>query len=115
MPFEIDEAKMKQGSADQILSLDPAKPPTRFIPHAEYPRVVYKHPREPFTVIEHRNAKHELVEEETVPAEHISKLVNDAKDLEKALAEGWVKEPYLPKVAPDRNAGLYDSKPKGGK
>lgn len=107
MPFAIDEAKMQQGSTEQILSLDPAKPPVKSIPHQEFPRAVYKHPREPFLTVEHRNAKHELVEEELVPAEHLSKVVTES-ELAAALADGWVKEPYLPKAPPDRNAHVYD-------
>lgn len=111
-PFAIDEAKMQQGSAEQILSLDPAKPPVKSIPHMEFPRVVYKHPREPFLTIEHRNAKHELVELETVPAEHLTRVVADKAELDRALDEGWVKEPYLAKAPPDPNAHVYDRKSK---
>jgi hypothetical protein len=111
MPLAIDESKMQQGT-NQILSMDPAKPPTKSIPHADFPRVVYKHPREPFLTIEHRNAKHELVEEEIVPAEHLTKVVADEVEMKAALAEGWVKEQYIPKPIPDRNAHVYDRKGK---
>lgn len=112
MPFAIDEDKMKSG-VDQILSLDPAKPPVKPIPHMEYPRAVYKHPLEPFITIEHRNNLHELVEEEVVATEHISMTVANKEELEKARKDGWVLEPYIPETPPDKKATLYGkSKPK---
>lgn len=117
MPLTIDEDRM-QGKpvpgqdTSILLSLDPHKPPTKFIPHADFPRVVYKHPLEPFITIEHRNAKHELVLEEIVPAEHITLRVNDKAELKKAIDDGWVMEPFIPEAPPDRNAHLYDGKPK---
>jgi hypothetical protein len=112
-PFAIDEdrlttdpAKIKPG-VQPLASLDPAKPPVKSIAHLEFPRCVYKHPNEPFRKIEHRNAHHELVNVETVPSEHLSKVVNDKKELDAALKEGWVKEPYIPEAPPDPNAALY--------
>lgn len=108
MPFAVDDEAMtdRPGKA-AIVSMDPAKPPVKQIPHAEYPRVVYRHPKEPFKVIVHRNTQHEIVEEERVPSEHLSKVVNDAKELAVALKDGWVKEPYIPQAPPDPNANLY--------
>lgn len=135
-PFAIDNEKMSPTSQTRVLSLDPAKPPTKPIPHMEFPRVVYKHPNEPFLVVEHRNTKHELVEEEIVPAEHLSKLVmcreheieleQAAKQvparevliiacrkceaaLKEALAESWVLKPYMPEAVPDKRAALYET------
>lgn len=83
MPFTVDEAKLRdtvpgqaQGSQQApILSLDPLKPPVKSIPTLEFPRVVYKHPREPYKIIEHRNTRHELVDEEHVPTEHLTKVI----------------------------------------
>lgn len=122
-PFTIDEAKMqgktKPGEDSTILvSLDPHKPPVVPIPHMDFPRVVYQHPLEPFKTIEHRNARHELVDEEIVVAEHLTRIVADKKELEKAIKEGWVLEPYIPPPLPDPNAGLYgkrEAKPDTGK
>jgi hypothetical protein len=110
MPFAIDEEKFnaKPGQGG-LTSLDPATPPTKQIPHLEYPRVVYKHPREPFRMIEHRNTLHEVVDVEKVPSEHLTQLVNTPEELEKALADGWVKEAYIAPPLPDPNARLYDS------
>jgi hypothetical protein len=111
-PFTIDEAKMQgkpePGQDSEVLvSLDPHKPPVKAIPHMDFPRVVYKHPREPFKTIEHRNARHELVEEEVIPTEHLTMRVDDKRALEKALKEGWVMEPYIQETPPDKNADLY--------
>jgi len=75
----------------------------------EFPRVVYKHPREPFRKIEHRNTQHEVVDIETVPSEHMTRLVADEKELKKAIAEGWVLKPYIAPALPDLNADLYEA------
>lgn len=138
MPQAIDEERMQQkpvaGQDTSImLSLDPHKPPTKYIPHMDFPRVVYKHPVEPFTTIEHRNAKHELLEEEVIPTEHLTMSVPSDEhmrdkhpsgdivgscagckaELEKAMKDGWVTEPYVPETPPDKKAALYGkSKPK---
>jgi len=114
MPFAIDEekmqtdiSKMKPGSTP-LMALDPAKPPTKVIPHMEFPMVLYKHPKEPYKKIEHRNAHHELVEVETIPAEHMTKIVNDKRELEVATKEGWTRKPFIAAPLPDPNAGLYE-------
>ena len=115
MPYTVDEEKMNPAPprpgepAKKLLSLDPAHPPVKPIPHMEFPRVVYTWPKEPFKLIEHRNANHELVQTERVPAEHLTRLVNDEKELKKAMAEGWVKEPYVAPPPPDPNANLYEA------
>ncbi|HZW05389.1 MAG TPA: hypothetical protein VFF58_00645 [Candidatus Nitrosotalea sp.] len=115
-PFAVDEDRMQSKvvpgqDAPPLLSLDPHKPPTKSIPHMEFPRVVYKHPLEPFTTIEHRNARHELVEEEVVATTHLTRTVADKKELELALKEGWVLAPYIAPPLPDRRAGLYIAPP----
>ena len=115
MPSTIDEAKM-QGKAEPgqdstvLVALDPHHPPTKPIPHMEFPRVVYKPPLEPFRTIEHRNARHELVEEEVVATEHLTMLVKDKTELEKALKDGWLREPYIPATPPDPKQHLYSDK-----
>ena len=111
MPFTIDEERMrKQASFD--VSAAPNSPtgiPIKQIPHQEFPRVIYKHPTQPFRKIEHRNTQHEVVDVETVPAEHLTKVVNDEKELKRAIAEGWVLKSYIPQAAPDPNAELYET------
>jgi hypothetical protein len=113
MPQTIDEDRMQSKpvpgqDTSILLSLDPHKPPTKFIPHLDFPRVVYKHPLEPFTTIEHRNARHELVEEEVVPTEHLTMSVASEKELAAAKKDGWVLEPYVPQAPKNPKATLYD-------
>lgn len=108
-PLAIDEDQMRgTNGVKQVVALDPAKPPVKTIPYLEYPRVVYKHPKDPYRVVEHRNTQHEIVQVERIPSEHISKLVNDERELAAALKDGWVKEPYVAAPAPDPNEHLYD-------
>ena len=84
--------------------------PVRQIPFREFPRVVYLHPVKPYWEKEHRNTRHEVVEVERVPSEHESKLVHNQAELEQALADGWLKEPYIPKPPADPKAKLYNRK-----
>lgn len=115
MPFTIDTERMKAGNpfmrdgqeVKPLLELRNNEPPVIPIPHMEYPRVVYLHPNEPFRTIEHRNDKFEVVGTERVPTEHLSKTVADKKELEAAMDEGWVTEPYIHKAPPNPNANLY--------
>lgn len=114
-PLAVDEDKMRT-----LQTLDLSKPqgfpgglPVKSIPHAEYPRVVYKHPNEPYRNVEHRNAQHEVVDIEVVPTEHLTLSVADEVKLKSALAEGWVLKPYLPKPPVDPVAYLYEQKSKG--
>lgn len=112
MPFTVDEDRMQNKTGENpILSLDPHKPPVKEIPHMEFPKVVYKHPKEPFMTIEHRNARHELVEEEVVPTEHLTLKVENKAELEKALKQGWVLKPFIPPPLPDKKANIYGDKP----
>jgi len=85
--------------------------PVKQIPHMEFPRVVYLHPTEPLREIKHRNDRFELVGTEVVPTEHLTKIVNNEDELRAALAEGFVKEPYLPKPAPAETENIYARKP----
>jgi hypothetical protein len=111
-PLAVDEEKMRT-----MEKMDLSKPqgfpggiPVKVIPHAEFPRIVYKHPNQPYREIEHRNTKHEIVDVETVPTEHLTRKVETAEELESALADGWVKEAYIPKPAPDPLSKLYGKK-----
>lgn len=113
MPYAVDvdlmKAKSDDPNAKTLLSMDMAKPPVKQIPHLEFPRVVYKWPNEAYRIEIHRNAKHEVVDEERIPAEHLAKSVADEKELKAALKDGWVKEPYVPGAPINPNEGLYDS------
>jgi hypothetical protein len=120
MPFTVDQDRMKASrpflrdgvEVKPLLQMDAGAPPVLAIPHQEFPRVVYKHPNEPFVEIEHRNDKFELVGTELQQTEHLTKLVNNEVELQAALDDGWVKEPYLPQALPDPRAGLYGKKRK---
>lgn len=95
--------------------------PVREIPHYEFPRAVFLHPNEPTRTVIHRNDRHEIVHEEEIPLEHLTKAIccDAHKDggpkecpacnklLNAALAEGWVKEPYIPKPRVDESTALY--------
>lgn len=84
--------------------------PVKQIPHMEFPRVLYLHPNEPYVEIKHKNDRHEIVSTELVPTEHKTRLVNNEAELKALLAQGWVKEPYIPQPAPDENVDLYAPK-----
>ena len=126
MPFEINEEAFKKATEINMMRPQETVPdplpsnwtgtanrglPVRQIPFKEYPRVVYMWPNESVRIVEHRNTHQELVHTERIPTEHISKLVQDEAELEQALADGWVKEPYNPAAPPKADAGLY-GKPK---
>ncbi len=130
MPFTIDEEAAKRQMQLNIMrgqETVPRQPdgtlregwsgtmsgglPVKQIPHLEFPRVLYMHPNEPFEIVEHRNDKFEIVSTDTVPTEHLTKVVNNEAELKAALEEGWVKEMYIPAPPPPKTAGLY-GKPK---
>lgn len=121
MPFTVDNDQLNQTSEAMqrimakgqtpVVMLDPAKPPTVQIPHMEFPRILYKHPNEPFRKVLHRNHDHIVVHEETVQTEHMTMAVADQKELDQAITSGWTTKPYMPEPLPDPLAGLYDEKP----
>jgi hypothetical protein len=102
--------------------------PVREIPHYDFPCVVYLHPRVPTRTVVHRNDRHEAIHEEEVPLEHLTKVICCAahvnggtkqcadcnKALEAALAEGWVREPYIPAPPPRPDVDLYGPRKKQG-
>lgn len=109
MPQTVDLEKMKTQMTFDVSapSGSPTGIPMVQIPHQDFPRVVYKHPSEPYRTIIHRNAKHEVVEEEIVATEHLSLVVADEAGLKKALAEGYELKPFVPQALPDPDAHLY--------
>ena len=109
MPHTIDIDKMQkqvtfdvsaqQGTATGI--------PVKQIPFLEFPKVVYKHPKQAFRTIFHRNDKQEVVREEVVANEHLTKLVQDKKELKAALDEGWNEKPYIPEPVKEAVDEIY--------
>lgn len=110
MPYTIDEERFSKQE-----TLDLSKPqntphglPVKQIPTFEFPRVLYKHPNEPYRKVLHRNAQHEIVEEEIVATEHLTCTVTNAEEQKQKLAAGWVKEPYIMQTPPDPTEALYE-------
>jgi hypothetical protein len=125
MPWTVNEAAMKKQHTVNVMRPQEATPadlpenwagtpnrglPVKEIPFMEYPQCVYMHPNKPTKVIVHRNEKHEVVEEEIVPTEHLSKVVNTPEELTQALKDGWVKRPYIAPPLPKPDADLYGPK-----
>jgi hypothetical protein len=132
MPHTVDTERLQKDTprGPKVEKLDMSKPqgmtgglPVLQIPHYEFPRTVYKHPKEAFRKVEHRNTMHEVVDVEVVPTEHLVRIVACPEhlgrdgvahcdkckaELEKALTEGWSLKPYIPKPAPDPVAYLYE-------
>lgn len=109
MPYTIDEEKFRKQTSFDV-SAPPNSPtgiPVKQIAVEEFPRVVYKHPKEPFKTIIHRNAKHEVVDEEIVPSEHLTMKVENKKELDAALKSGWELKPFVPAPPPSPDANLY--------
>lgn len=111
MPFTIDEERfLKQETLDMTRPQGtPQGLPVKQIPHHDYPRVMYKHPNEPFRTIVHRNTRHEVVEEETVPAEALTCTVRSEHEMKQKIKEGWTATPYVQQAPPDPNAHLYEA------
>ena len=141
MPFTIDLAACKKQ-----MFYDPSKPqekvpevlpenwmgtgsrglPVREIPMWAFPCVLYMWPNRPTTTVVHRNAQHEIVHEEEVPTEHLTKAVSCAahkdggpkdcsncnKALDAALAAGWRKEAYIPETPAKPDDDLYGPRSK---
>lgn len=75
MPFAIDTEALNSKKV-----LDIANPPTKNIPHAEFPRVIYLHPKDK-------------------TKEHISRVVQNEQEMEMYLAQGWRKQGHVPEGA----------------
>jgi hypothetical protein len=90
MPKTIDEEKMRD-----MKSMDFANPPTKDIPHMDFPMCLYLHPKSKTkkqAIFDENGIK---VAERLVCTEHKSRIVRDQKELDKALKEGWRKQPFI--------------------
>lgn len=123
-------ARLAGRGVTPLVTLDPTKPPVKQIPHMDFPVIVYKHPKEPFRKVEHRNQMREIVQVEMVANEHLTRKVacldhldklpsvndnftvtpckNCAAALKQATSDGWELKPYIPMAAPDPMAGVYE-------
>lgn len=89
MPHVIDEEKLNDPSTT---TLDIAHPPLKQVPHAEYPKMVYLHPKD--------KAK-----------EHKHRIVESREEEEAAAKKGYRTKPHIP-VVPDEDeldAGEFET------
>jgi len=77
MPHQIDQEALDSPS---MKVLDINKPPTKNMPHLEFPKMVYLHPRDK-------------------TKEHRTKIVESPDEQEDAASQGWKLNPHIP-VAP---------------
>jgi hypothetical protein len=81
--MEIDNEAL-----DKAKILDPAKPPMKAAPRQEFPKIVYKHPKD--------KAK-----------DHRFKVVNDPEEHQAALDAGYQNKPHVP-VVPEPKDPEFD-------
>jgi hypothetical protein len=100
--------------------------PVKQIPHYHFPCVVYLWPNQATRTVIHRNDRHEVVHEEEIPLEHLTKVIcceahksggpkecpDCNKALEAALDEGWVTKPFIPPAPAKTDADLYGPRKK---
>jgi len=79
MPYEVDSDIL---DSPNTKVLDINKPPMRVIPHLEFPRMVYLHPKDK-------------------QKEHRSLIVPDKKELEAAMKKGYKLQPHIPVPPPE--------------
>jgi hypothetical protein len=77
MPYEIDQEAV---DSPNLKILDINKPPVKSVAYQSFPKMVYLHPKDK-------------------SKEHRGKVVQDADELEAALAQGYKLKPHVP-VAP---------------
>ncbi len=108
-----------QGTVNQGL-------PVKQIPHWEFPKCIYMHPNQSTRTVLHRNDRHEVVHEEEILLEALTRVIccdahknGGPKDcaecnklLESALAEGWVREPYIPEAPAKPDDDFYGPRKK---
>lgn len=110
----MPQAKLKAGnSVAGIVSgpsgrTEPGTIPHRDIPHQEFPRVVYLHPRKPFKKMNLPVDGHGNKELQWVPNEAKTALVNTKEELAAKLKDGYQLKHYvvpaLPAADPEEDA-----------
>lgn len=90
MPRAVDEMAM-----GGLQTMDPNKPPTRDIEMQEFPRLVYKYPTAKFRTERKLDSLNQVVEVK-VANEHTHLMVENSKELDKAVKAGWQLKPYIP-------------------
>lgn len=79
MPYAVDDEILDSPST-KVLDIN--KPPLKAIPHQEFPRMVYLHPKDK-------------------QKEHRTLIVPDKKELESAMKRGYRLQPHIPVAPPD--------------
>jgi len=90
MPYTIDEAAFTAGK-----NIEAQRPPVKQIPHLEYPKMLYLHPKDK-------------------QRDHRTVLVNSAEEEKKYRDQGWRTTAHVPAGAPvvpdDFEADLGEAK-----
>lgn len=97
MQKAVDDAALNPtpgGEHKPVLKMELAKPPVKDIGMIQFPMMVYKWPKEPFSIERRRNELAEI-EKYLVPNEAAVKTVANADELESALKSGWRKQHYV--------------------
>lgn len=91
MPYAIDEERLNDPG---LKVLDIQAPPMKAIPHQEYPKMVYLHPKDK-------------------SKEHLAKVVGSPEELELATAKGYRLQPHIPVVSdePELESGEFETTP----
>lgn len=79
MPFAVDQEALNSPS---LKILDIHHPPMKSIPHEEFPKMVYLHPKDK-------------------TKEHLTKIVADKKELDAVVKQGWKLKAHVPEAPPD--------------
>lgn len=73
MPYAIDEDKI---NSDSMKVMDINHPPVKNIPHEKFPKMVFLHPKDK-------------------TKEHLTKIVQNEKELDSAVKQGWKLKPHI--------------------
>ena len=86
MPSQIDEEKMSSGD---LKVLDINNPPLKHVPHQNYPKIVYLHPKDK-------------------TKEHRFLVVNNADEHDDAAKKGYKTQPHIPVEGPDAELADFE-------
>lgn len=83
----IDEEAMSK-----LKILDINNPPTKVVPHQEFPKMIYLHPKDK-------------------SQEHKVKVVNNQEELDVALKAGWKTKPHIQVIPPAPELDDFEAEP----
>lgn len=102
---QIDQEKL-----DTATTLDMNKPPMTTKEFQKFPTMVYRHPKNHYKTVKHKDM-HGNVTEEQVPVEHLTKQVRDEDELKDSLKSGWRKDPFVAPPLKVEDSEEYESAP----